>query len=147
MNPIQYQATEFWQTLFDQDTGAIYQKALHKTWQLLKQLLRFFLLLLLFVTVVVVWVWSVGFQSGSGFRLWLQQNPDPGTIALKAIEILLFPFKIASIWLEKQAKELFGWDLKLTELLPAEPARQIPAAIDQTIEPNTAAKTADLKLK
>ncbi|WP_088888981.1 hypothetical protein [Leptolyngbya ohadii] len=125
MNSIQYQATELWQTLSDQDTGAIYQKAVHKTWQLLKQLSRLLLLLLLFGTAIVVWVWSVGFQSGSGFRMWLEKNSDPDTIALKAIEILLFPFKLASIWLEKQAKELLGWDLNLTELPPAESSKPI----------------------
>jgi hypothetical protein len=125
MNPIRYQASELWQTLSDQDTGAIYQKAVHKTWQLLKQLSRVVLLLLLFVTAVVVWVWSVGFQSGSGFRIWLQKNPEPSALAAKAIELLLYPFKVASIWLEKQTKELFGWDLKLTELLPAETQKAI----------------------
>ena len=125
MNPIRYQATEFWQTLSDQDTGAIYQKAAHKTWELLKQLSRLLLLLLLFVTAVVVWVWSVGFQSGTGFRIWLEKNPEPDQLAAKSIEILLFPFKVASLWLEEQAKVLLGWDLKLTNLLPAEAQKQI----------------------
>ena len=125
MNPIRYQATEFWQTLSDQDTGAIYQKAGHKTWELLKQLSRLLLLLLLFVTAVIVWVWSVGFQSGTGFRIWLEQNSEPDKLAAKSIEVLLFPFKVASLWLETQAKVLLGWDLKLTNLMPAEAQKQI----------------------
>jgi hypothetical protein len=143
MNPIQYQASELWQTLTDQDTGAVYQKALQKTLHLFKQLSRFLLLLLLLVTAIVVWVWSIGFQGGSGFRIWLKENPEPSALAIKAVEIFLLPFKVASIWLEEQAKELFGWDLKLTELLPAEPQKQIveeETAIalkptDTTIEP------------
>jgi hypothetical protein len=133
MNPIHYQASELWQNLVDQDTGAIYQKALHKTVQLFKQLSRFLLLLLLLVTAVVVWVWSVGFQSGSGFRIWLKEHPDPSALALKTVEVLLYPFRVASIWLEKQAKELFGWDLKLTELLPPEPQTQISNSSEQRV--------------
>ncbi|HIK56591.1 MAG TPA: hypothetical protein IGS37_15690 [Synechococcales cyanobacterium M55_K2018_004] len=116
---LQCTTTELWQNLSDRNTGKIYRSAFHKTWELLQQIGTLLLLLLLSLLGLLIGAWLLGFHTGREFRKWLEaDSPTPQKIFAKLLAVLLLPFQILTIWLDRALKQAFGWDLKLTQLLP-----------------------------
>jgi len=135
------QSNELWQTVSSRDTGKIYKEALWKTWQIFTLLARLLLLLLISVLGSLIFVWLLGFQTGRGLRVWLESDqPTPMTILNKFIALFLLPFQLTTIWLDRQLKEAFGWDLKLTQLLPV-PDPKLLAVAENATEPADATAT------
>jgi len=131
------QSNELWQTVSSRDTGRIYKEALWKTWQIFTLLSRLLLLIGISILGGFVFVWLLGFQIGRGLRVWLESDqPTPMTILNKLLAVLLLPFQLATIWIDRQLKEAFGWDLKLTQLLPV-PDPKLLALAENATEPTT----------
>jgi hypothetical protein len=133
MNPIQYQATALWQNLCDRDTGFAYKQALEKTWELLTQLIQLLFLSVLVIVAFVVWVWSLGFQSGRGFRNWMEsENPSIEKLTSEIVKALLTPVKWFTNWVKSQLKQQLGVDVADFEFKAIESATSqqitLPAA-------------------
>jgi hypothetical protein len=135
---LQCETSELWQNLTDRNTGKIYRSAFHKTWELISQVATILLLLLLTVVVAFCGAWLLGFQAGRQLRAWLEtDNPTPKTIFAKLLSLLLLPFQVATIWLDRTFKQVFGWDLKLAELLPPADPDLLPQALTDTQQSET----------
>lgn len=116
---LQCEVSDLWQNVSDRNTGKIYRSALHKTWELLRQVATILLLLLITIVVLILGAWLLGFQAGRKLREWLEaENPTPGTIVAKFFTLLLWPLQVFTRWLDRTLHRVFGWDLKLTDLLP-----------------------------
>jgi len=114
MNPIKAAAWNFWYTLSNAETLAVYRFAIAKTWELLKRAVQLVLLLFLFATTIAVWLWSVSFQSGRSLRVWLEtKNPTVPEILTAAKN--LFSQMLRSIWnwMQSRIKQQFGIEIKL----------------------------------
>ncbi|WP_193198586.1 hypothetical protein [Nostoc sp. MG11] len=121
------QTNELWQTVTSRDTSKIYKEAVWKTWQIFTQFARLLLLVLLSIVGGFLFVWLLGFHTGRGFRIWLEaDNPTPTTILKKFVAVLLLPFQLVTIWVDRTLKQAFGWDLKLTQLLPEPDPELLP---------------------
>jgi hypothetical protein len=108
-NPIQYQASQLWQTLATQETAWTYKQAIIKTWELLKQTGKLIVLLVLLVVVVLVWWWSLGYRGGYDFRKWLEtEQPTLEELLQEAVTRLLMPFEWLANWAQDKVKELLG---------------------------------------
>lgn len=132
-NPIQYQAAQLCDTLFAPDTALTYKEATLKSGEILKQTARLIFMLGLLFVVFVVWVWSVGFQSGQGFRGWLEtEQPTLERLLQEAAKILLKPFELVAEWSQSQVKELLGIpeDKVIT---PATDCKVIEPAVEKKI--------------
>lgn len=128
-NTLYCQTNELWQTISSRDTGKIYKEAIWKTWQILTQLLRLLLLLAVSVLGIVLFVWLLGFHGGRGLRAWLEaDSPTPARILRKLVAVFLLPFQLLTIAIDQTLKEAFGWDLKLTQLLPPLDPELLPAS-------------------
>lgn len=133
-NAIYCQTEELWQAITSRDTGKIYREAIWKTGQIIVLLLRLLLLIGISILGVFLFVWLLGYHTGRWFRDYLEADqPTPLTILNRAIAILLLPFQLAAIWLDRQLKEAFGWDFKLTKLLPPADPKLLPSS-DRTSE-------------
>jgi hypothetical protein len=118
---IQVQTEQFQQTVSKRDTGKIYREAFQRSWQLLKQSLTLISLIFLSIAGIFIGLWLIGFNAGRKLRDWLEiEEPTPSKIWLKVTDILLFPFRWTIILLDKALNKAFGWDFKLTEMLPPE---------------------------
>ncbi len=118
---IQVQTEQFQQTISKRDTGKIYREAFQRSWQLLKQSLTLISLIFLSIAGIFIGLWLIGFNAGRKLRDWLEiEEPTPSKIWLKLTDILLFPFRWTIILLDKALNKAFGWDFKLTEMLPPE---------------------------
>jgi hypothetical protein len=118
---IQVQTEQFQQTVSKRDTGKIYRDAFQRSWQLFKQSLTLISLVFLSIVGIFIGLWLIGFNAGRQFRDWLEiEEPTPNKIWLKTTDIILFPFRWSIILLDKALNQAFGWDFKLTEMLPPE---------------------------
>lgn len=125
MNPIQYQAIEFWQNLIDKDTAWTLKQGLEKFWELLKQAARLVYLLVLLSFAFFVWFWGVGFQSGRAFRVWLEKDiTSPEDLLNRLINLLVKPLEALPDWASSTIKELLGIETKV--LPPAKEAKALP---------------------
>jgi hypothetical protein len=127
-NAIHCQTEELWQTITSRDTGKIYKEATWKTGQILLMLSRLLLLIGISILGVFLFVWLVGYHSGHWLREQLEADqPTPTTVFNKLIAILLLPFQLTAIWLDRELNQAFGWDLKLTQLLPPPNPELLPS--------------------
>jgi hypothetical protein len=118
---IQVQTEQFQQTVTKRDTGKIYRDALQRSWQLFKQSLTLISLVFLSIAGIFIGLWLIGFNSGRKLRDWLEiEEPTPSKIGLKITDFLLFPFRWSIILLDKALNQAFGWEFKLTAMLPPE---------------------------
>ena len=128
-NAIYCQTEELWQAITSRDTGKIYKEAIWKTGQIIILLLRLLLLIGISILGVFLFVWLLGYHAGYWFREQLEvDQPTPLTIFGKVIAILLLPFQLTAIWLDRELNQAFGWDLKLTKLLPPPEPELLPAS-------------------
>ncbi|NJN85162.1 MAG: hypothetical protein HC881_01030 [Leptolyngbyaceae cyanobacterium SL_7_1] len=126
-NAIYCQTEELWQTITSRDTGKIYKEATWKTGQILILLLRLLLLIGISILGVFVFVWLLGYHSGHWLREHLEADqPTPAIILNRLIAILLLPFQLTAIWLDRELNQAFGWNLKLTDLLPPPDPNLLP---------------------
>lgn len=117
MNPIKAAAWNFWYTLSNAETIAVYHFAIAKTWDLLKRAAQLVLLLFLFAVTVAVWLWAVSFHSGRSLRVWLEiKNPTLPEL-LTAVKNL-FSQTLRSVWnwTRSQLKNQFGIEVNLPNL-------------------------------
>ncbi len=118
---IQVQSEQFQQTVTKQDTGKIYRDALQRSWQLFKQSLTLISLVFLSIAGIFIGLWLIGFNAGRKLRDWLEiEEPTPSKIGLKITDFILFPFRWSIILLDKALNQAFGWEFKLTAMLPPE---------------------------
>jgi hypothetical protein len=118
---IQVQTEQFQQTLTKRDTGKIYRDALQRSWQLFKQSLTLISLVFLSIAGIFIGLWLIGFNAGRKLRDWLEiEEPTPSKIGLKITDFILFPFRWSIILLDKALNQAFGWEFKLTDMLPPE---------------------------
>lgn len=131
-NPIQFFATELWQTLSERDTAVTYKQFFTKTFKLLAQAIALLFFLILLVVAVIVWVWGVGFQSGRLFREWLITKEPTEVQILSAIaRVLLWPIEKATAWATKFVKDYLGWKIdfeKCKSLFSSPSTSQTPPA-------------------
>jgi len=121
MNPIKAAAWNFWYTLSNAETLAVYRFAITKTWELLKRAGQLVLLLFLFATTIAVWLWSVSFHGGRSFRVWLEtKNPTLPEVLSASKNLFLRAFRSSWKWMQAQLKNQFGVELNL----PTIPALQ-----------------------
>lgn len=114
MNPIQSTAWNLWYTLTDPETTTVYQLAIAKTWQLLKQAARLIVLVSLMVTAFAFWVLTVSFHSGRTMRAWLEEEqPTLPQVMEKTGQFLLAPVKPTLTWVEHQMETQLQMDIKL----------------------------------
>ena len=126
-NAIYCQTEELWQITTSRDTGKIYKEATWKTGQIIVLLLRLLLLIGISILGVFLFVWLLGYHSGHWFRQQLEADqPTPGSMFKKLIAILLLPFQLTAIWLDRELNQAFGWNLKLAELLPLADPKLLP---------------------
>lgn len=117
MNPIKAAAWNFWYTLSNAETIAVYQFAIAKTWELLKRAAQLVLLVFLFAVTVAVWLWAVSFQSGRSLRVWLEtKNPTVPDILTAAKNLSSQTFRSVWNWMQSQLKNQFGIEIKLPTL-------------------------------
>jgi hypothetical protein len=132
MNPVKAAAWNFWYTLSNAETVAVYRIAIAKTWELLKRAAQLVLLLSLFVTTIAIWLWAVSFQSGRSLRVWLEtKNPTFPEVLSAGKKLFLQVFH--SVWngVRSQLKNQFGIEIKLPalpELQQLEPAQNSSSA-------------------
>lgn len=139
---LQCKSSELWQNLSDRNTGKIYNAAFHKTWELIRQIGTLLLLILLSILGVLVGTWLVGFYSGRKLREWLEtDDPTPQKIFTKLLALLLLPFQLTTIWLDRTLKAAFGWDLHLTQLLPAADPTLLPKELSADMQPDQPPKS------
>jgi hypothetical protein len=118
---IQVQTEQFQQTVAKRDTGKIYRDAFQRSWQLFKQGLTLIALVFLSIAGIFIGLWLIGFNAGRKLRDWLEiEEPTPSKIGLKVTDTVLWPFRWTIILLDKALNTAFGWDFKLTEMLPPE---------------------------
>jgi hypothetical protein len=118
---IQVQTEQFQQTVTKRDTGKIYRDALQRSWQLFKQSLTLISLVFLSIAGIFIGLWLIGFNAGRKLRDWLEiEEPTPSKIGLKITDFILFPFRWSIILLDKALNQAFGWEFKLTDMLPPE---------------------------
>lgn len=118
---VQVQTEQFQQTLTKRDTGKIYRDAFQRSWQLFKQSLTLISLVFLSIAGIFIGLWLTGFNAGRKLRDWLEiEEPTPSKIGLKMTDFVLFPFRWSIILLDKALNQAFGWEFKLTEMLPPE---------------------------
>ncbi|QZZ20617.1 hypothetical protein J5X98_25880 [Leptothermofonsia sichuanensis E412] len=135
MNPIKAAAWNFWYTLSDSETKTIYQLALSKTWELLKQVVRLVVLLTLLLGTVAVWLWSVSFQGGRSLRAWLEtKNPTLPEILSAGQALISGVLRTILKWIQTQLKNQYGLEIKL----PPIPELQPPDSITTTISDSSA---------
>lgn len=118
---VNVQTEQFQQIVTKRDTGKIYREALQRSWQLFKQSLTLISLVFLSIAGILIGLWLIGFNSGRKLRDWLEiEEPTPNKIGLKITDFVLFPFRWSIILLDKALNQAFGWEFKLTEMLPPE---------------------------
>ncbi|AFY57583.1 hypothetical protein Riv7116_5187 [Rivularia sp. PCC 7116] len=116
MKLIQYQANVLWDNLSSPNTAKIYQQALVKTWNLLKETAILLLMLLLLVVVFVLWVWHIGFTIGWKFRQWMESpNKEPEKLVENTIKSLVNSFAQVFNWVKNFAKKRLGLELPESE--------------------------------
>ncbi len=126
MNPIQYQVAQLWQNLSEPDTGNIYQQAIAKTGELIQQFARLLFLCVLVVVALVISIWSLGFQSGRGLRMWMEsENVAPLELTAVIAQGIWTPIGSIANWAQLQIKQLLGIDV--TVFLPSD--TNTPAAL------------------
>lgn len=114
MNPIQFFASELWQTLSERDTAVTYKQFFAKTFKLLAQVFALLFFLILLVVAVVVWIWGIGFQFGRLLREWLATEQPTFDQVLSAIaRFLLWPVEKAIAWATKFVKDYLGLEIDL----------------------------------
>lgn len=130
-NTIYCQTEELWQVTTSRDTGTIYKNALWKTWQIFLLAARLLLLLTISVLGIGLFAWLLGYHCGDWLRSHLEKdNPTPVLIFKRLVEVFLLPFQLTAIWLDQELNKAFGWDLKLTKLLPPLDPKSLPAGDD-----------------
>jgi hypothetical protein len=130
-NTISCQTEELWQAVTSRDTGKIYKEAFWKTGQILFLIGRLLLLLILSGLGIFLFAWLLGYHSGVWARKQIDKTtPTPLAVLKKVWMILLTPWRLVAIQIDKILHEAFGWDLKLARLFPAETEK--PAAEQST---------------
>lgn len=131
-NPIQFFATELWQTLSERDTAVTYKQFFTKTFKLLAQAIALLFFLILLVVAVIIWLWGVGFQSGRLFREWLVTKQPTEVQILSAIaRLILWPIEKAIAWATDFVKNYLGWEIdfaKCQSLFSSPSTSQTPPA-------------------
>jgi hypothetical protein len=113
------QTEELLQATTSRNTGKIYKEALWKTWQIILLLGRLLLLIGISTVGIFLFAWLLGYHSGRWSREQLMATePTVLMIFKQVLAILLWPFSWMAAWLDRTLKESFGWDLKLTQLVP-----------------------------
>ncbi|BAY90670.1 MULTISPECIES: hypothetical protein [unclassified Tolypothrix] len=118
--PIQYnpfqEITQLFQTLFEEDTSSVYQKAGAKTWKIVKQIITVVTFLFLLLCALIIWVWGIGFKSGLYFRTWIEtKKPSIDELIVAILKIILWPLERTFEWANSFIKDLFGWEIKFDE--------------------------------
>lgn len=117
MNPIKAAVWNFWYTLSNAETIAVYRFAIAKTWELLKRAAQLVVLLFLFAVTVSVWLWAVSFHGGRSLRVWLEtKNPTVPDILTAAKNLFSQTFRSVWNWIQSQLKNQFGIEIKLPAL-------------------------------
>ena len=70
-NPIQFSATQLWESLTEKDTAVTYKQAIIKTWKLLKYLLALLFFVFLLAVALIISFWGIGFNLGGQLHKWL----------------------------------------------------------------------------
>ncbi|MBV6625823.1 MAG: hypothetical protein KI793_23325 [Rivularia sp. (in: Bacteria)] len=116
MKLIQYQANVVWDNLSSPNTIKIYQQALVKTWNLLKETAILLFMLLLLVVVFVLWVWHIGFTIGWKFRHWMESpNKEPDKFVENTIKSLSNSFAQLFNRVKGFAEKKLGLELPKSE--------------------------------
>lgn len=116
MKLIQYQANLLWDNISSEDTIKIYQQALVKTWNLLKETAILLMMLFLVLVVFVLWVWHIGFTSGWKFRQWMESpKQEPEKLLENIIDSLANSFAKVFIWVKDFAENKLGLELPESE--------------------------------
>jgi hypothetical protein len=114
MKPIKASAGNFWYTLSNAETLTIYQLAIARTWQLLKQAVQLFVVLFLAVITFAIWVWVVSFSTGRSFREWLEkEQPTLPELLAAGWNLLVTSLKSTQNWVQTQLKTQWGLELQL----------------------------------
>ena len=112
-NPIQWSATELWESLTEKDTAVTYKQAIIKTFKLLKYLLVLILLVFLLGVALIISFWGIGFNLGGQFQKWLDNGGEgrqPEELVKELLKILLLPIQKIMEWANKYVeKYLPGW--------------------------------------
>jgi hypothetical protein len=117
MNPIKAAVWNFWYTLSNAETIAVYRFAIAKTWELLKRAAQLVLLLFLFAVTVSVWLWAVSFHGGRSLRVWLEtKNPTLPEVLSAGKNLFSQVFNSIWKWTQSQLKNRFGIEVKLPSL-------------------------------
>ncbi|MBO3457574.1 hypothetical protein G7B40_009200 [Aetokthonos hydrillicola Thurmond2011] len=139
MNPIQYQTVALWQNLTNQETTWTYKEAIHKTWELLQQIVQLMLSLVLLFVAMIIWWWSVGFHSGRNFRDWFENDvktPDEFLRRLGGFVVNFYNWLVD--WSQSERKKLLT-----NQSQPALASRQEPKLLtaggQKTIDANSEA--------
>ncbi len=108
--PIKTYAVEFWETLSEKKTAAIYKEAIIKTWELLKQAVTVIVSVFLLFVAILIWIWGYGFTQGKIFGEWLQNQGEvrqPEELVERIFKLLLDLIEKAIAWAKKQVKQFF----------------------------------------
>ena len=126
-------ASTLWHTVSDQDTGLVYKQAFAKTWKILKQAFRLFLLLFLFFSAAILWIWGLGFHHGRKFRMWIEdEKPPMETVVYNILRVVLWPLERAIALSTHYIENTLGWQdpFEFKFLEPANSVQVIPPAAE-----------------
>ena len=120
MDLIQKQASELWELIFSEETGATYQDALNLTGNILKETAQLLWLIICSVFVFGAWLGDTSMNAGNSVRSWIDNQGNPAVAADKKPiaetgKSLLETGRSGIAYLLDQAREQLG-------LEPAPPA-------------------------
>ncbi len=103
-------------TISEEDTITVYQKAAGKTWNLIVQVIAIIIFLFRLSIALIIWVWGIAFKSGQYFRKWLESNqPTFNEIVYAVFEALGRPLNRLYQWAASLIKKYLGWEVNFED--------------------------------
>lgn len=111
---IRAQATKFWSVLVGSDTFATYRKAIHVTWQIVKEGMLLVWLVLCFILVGLDWGSERAIAAGRASRIWVDnmEPRDSNQLATDATQRLLAAGKAGAARAVTHARQQLGLPAK-----------------------------------